>query len=264
MKVIIAILILVAFSLNSHKENRNISVGQCILEKVDIFPESLELSQNPIILIDYDEQSYRAYEKLQKSKFYLVDSKGRKYNLKLIQSNKAFYSKAQILLKADCKLKKRRFVSIKIDGFISENELDEKFIQKIQSKKWFVKIPNDNLVPEFKSEIDYKYINDLAWSHPWHGVKVEVNYSDDNSYLFETNDGMQDHILIEVSNEKNEKYLIPTRGNIFWISAGMCSSIFELKQEIEYVFKVKLIDFSGNESKLEQMVKFITTKPQWD
>jgi len=235
----------------------NASIDQCISEIVNVYPKSLAISQNPVILIEYDEQSYRVFEKLKNAKYHLVDNKGNKYILDLVESNKAFDVKAQILLKINCKLKKRKFVTIEISNFQIGNKLEQKIISRIQSKKWEVIISVDEKAPEFESELDYFYYSYIDSGHG-DGVRSKVSYSDNNSYFHDTNMGVKDHIIIKVTNEENKSYLIPTNGNYFSIDDGMCYTFFELKRQKDYTFKVSLIDFSGNESKDEKIIEFST------
>ena len=63
---------------------------------------------------------------------------------------------------------------------------------------------------------------------------------------------------MEFTNENGESYLLPTNGNSFWLTDGMCGAPFELKEDSNYRFTVRLMDMSGNKSKDVKQIHFKT------
>lgn len=230
----------------------------CAGEMISIAPRNNEISQNPIILIDFMERDYKIYDKLEEARFYLIDDKGKKIDLEILERNEGFHTWAQILLRPKKKLKKGRNVSLRITEMQVEGEQQRKFVQRVQSKKWKVKFKKDDTAPKFNEEVAYEYINHFNWSASGHGILGTAKFWDNNEYKYEINRRIENQIIIEATSEEGERYLLTTNGNSFWIYQGICGATFGLKQDAEYSFKLRLIDFSGNKSLETKEVKFKT------
>jgi len=232
--------------------------GECVSDIIQIIPKCNKVSQNPVILIGFAERDYQIFEALKNAKFCLVDNKGKKIKLEVLQLNKGFHSIAQIFLKSKKKLKRGKIVSIEINGLSLENEKHKKFLKKVQSKKWEISFKKDKTSPYFQSDLKFNYENYLTSSASGHGVRGNVSFHDDNEYTFEHKGGVKNQIVLEVVDENGNSYLTSTHGDLFWISDGMCGAAFELKQDAEYTFDIRLVDLSGNKSKEVKRIQFKT------
>lgn len=222
----------------------------CAGEMISIVPKSTEIQQNPIILIDFMESDYKIYKNLENARFYLVDDKGNKTVLEVLERNMGFNTWAQILLRPTRKLITGRKVSLNITGLSPSGELHQKFLRTIQSKNWEVRDSTDQASPRFYKDISLEYVNQLNSSAAGHGVKGVIK--------FEGQQTIENQIIIEATDSAGNRYLIATIGHIFWIYSGICGSIFELNQDTEYHFKVRLMDLSGNVSDETMVLNFKT------
>jgi len=228
----------------------------CIGGEISIAPRGNEMSQNPILLIDFMERDYKIYNKLKEATFYMIDDQGNKFDLEILDSNKGIRILAQIILKPKEKLRKGSKVSLIIDEMQAQGENQKRFIQMIQSKKWVVKFEEDRVAPEFNKELTYEYVNNLNTSAPGHGVLVKVDFWDNNEYKYEINSRIENPIVIEAISDEGNRYLFTTNRDSFWIYHGMCGATFKLKRGTEYSFKIRLIDLSGNKSLETKEIKF--------
>lgn len=226
--------------------------ASCNAGVVSIFPKSNELSQNPVILIDFMERDYLIYDKLEEMKFYLVDNEGKETALEILEKNKGFRVWAQVLLKPKKKLKKGRKVALKISNMPTDGKHWEWFVKRVQSRNWEVKFKTDKVAPKFDGDITFKFIS----SSTGHGVTGTSKFWDNNKYKYKISGKFYEETIIEATNEEGKKYFLTTRGNSFWIYTDNCGSAFRLMYDEEYRFKIRLIDFSGNKSKEIKHVKF--------
>jgi hypothetical protein len=233
-------------------------IACCAGGLIEVSPRGNEISQNPIILIDFMERDYKVYDLLLKATFYLVDENGGKINLDIIETNKAFNTGAQALLRPRSGLEMEQIVSIKIEGLNVSDEKIKKFINHVQSKKWSVCFDKDTTIPKFNQEVTHEYINHFGSSASGHGILGNVVFWDNNEYTYQINNRKEKQILLEVTSKEGNKYIIQTHSNSFWIYDGICGSTFELKQDTEYSFEIRLIDLSGNKSDETKQVKFKT------
>ncbi len=230
----------------------------CAGGEISIAPKSNEISQNPVILIDFMERDYQVYDKLKKAKLSLIDEQGKEITVKVLERNKGFHTYAQILLKPKKKLKKGSKVSLRITKMETENKLQKRFVQKIQSKKWKVNFEKDKIPPRFNEDIPIDYVNGFNSSAPGHGIQGIARFWDNNEYKYNMDKKNIHQIIIEAISEEGKRYLLITTGNKFGIYQGICGANFGLKQDTEYSFKIRLIDFSGNKSKETKEIKFKT------
>ena len=256
MKRILPILILLIISSKSFGEIQNSASGKCESYALDVIPKSKSISQNPIFLIDYREADYLIFEKLKNVKFCLVDNKGKKIEMEVLQMNKGANSIAQILLKPKRKIKKGREVSIEIHGLELKYDGNKKFNNKVKSKRWKVISKKDKIQPIIKSELKPQYINYLNSSAPGHGIKCNFKFVDNKG-----DEQISEHqIILEITNDKGKIYLMPTSGKQFWIYDGFCGAAFKLSQDKKYSFKIRVMDMSGNKSAESYQVEFKTEK----
>lgn len=228
----------------------------CASEMITISPKGNEIPQNPIILIDFTENDYKIYEKLDEARFYLIDEKGYEINVEVLERNEGFYIWAQVLLKPKKELEVGRKVSLRIADVRVQGEAQKKFVQTIQSKRWEVKYEVDTTAPMFTDDMTIQYVNLFNSSAPGHGINITTKYWDNNEYKYEINKRIKRQIIIEVINEEGKRYLLTTNGNQFGIFHGICGAVFELKQDTSCSFKMRLLDFSGNKSDESKEVKF--------
>ena len=250
MKFLITFSILIFFPLKSF--------ACCTGGMISIVPKSDEISQNPIILIDFMERDYKIFETLKNADFFLVDNKGKKIKLNVIERNKGFHTWAQILLKPKKQLKLGRAISIRVSGINAKKDLQKKFIEKVQSRKWKVKYEKDKIAPTFTSGFSIEYLNHLNWSVSGHGIKGHIDFCDNIDYYFKNQQGIKKEIIFEVINEEGKRYLLTLYGGSLWIYHGVCGATFSLKQDKEYTFKIRLMDLSGNMSLEINELKFKT------
>lgn len=237
------------------------SYACCAGGLLTVSPQGPNLSQNPIILIDYMERDYGVFNAFDEANFYLEDSSGNTYELEIVDMVRSRSVSAQILLKPKTVLEKGKVLSLGVKNLLSNHERVPSFIHQIQQKNWTISFDYDGIAPEFSGGISYNYRHNFESTAPGHGVYGRISFIDNNDYYWGKNNTIKNQIILEIADSTGKRiYAATDAHNAFWISNGICGSDFELKLDTQYTFSVRLIDFSGNKSKEVKEVSFKTAE----
>lgn len=236
----------------------------CSVGNIRLAPQSNEISQNPLILVEFD----RIYTNVRTSKkisFYLVSSKGQEIKLSIIEKNYSFSGDIQFLLKPEEILKLETKLRFEVRGLdtLSNVRWNRMIKDYVNQKTWEVMKNEDNIEPKFLSNINSKYENHFNSSAPGQGVSCTFKYSDDNISTYQRNNRKINEIFVEITDERGQKYFEPVTNSYFGIYHSICGANFEIKrgnEEYEYTFFVRLVDLSGNKSEEIKKVEFRTDK----
>jgi len=222
----------------------------CARYIAEIYPSGKKLAQNPVILLDYTKE---LSDVLTNTEFYLMTDEGKKIDIEIIEENTA-PSYRQMLLKPSKLLDKGIEVSLKVENLTIDKESSvnvkediERLIQTI-NKTWTVSIGEDKIAPKYNEEISGTYYDRLMISSPGVDIGFECSYEDNVEYIFNRGIYSQKEILIEVTDKKGYRCIIPINNGIFHLVNGACITSYELEPDTQYYFEFRLMDFSGNKS----------------
>ena len=228
--------------------------ASCTTGLVHLSPRANTISQNPVILLDFMERDFKVLPQLDKMSFYLVTDEGKKIKLCILEKNKGFKVWAQILFKPKRKLVLGQKYSFRVEGYKVTREVSKLFLS-VNEKKWTVSKKKDKIIPQFTGSIDHKYVNILNSTVSTHYTEITFGFKDK-----EKKDGPEKntYVYVEVIDAKgNNYYLLPFQNQIE-IRDGMCGANFQLKQDTDYTFSLRLMDMSGNKSKERKKMSFKT------
>jgi len=215
-----------------------------------IGPFGEDLSQNPIILLDYNKGYQKAFEN---AKFYLLTDNGRKIALEIIEENiikenSSVSSSAQKVLKSTEILDIGTTVTLNVEN-LSTNYLHDSFrgmlIRRL-SRTWTVNIEEDKFAPWHNGEISGVYDDYLISSTSGVSLKINLPYKD-NTELDKNRERKQ--ILVEVTNNDGYKYILFVANGNFSLHNNTCRINYKLEPDTLYEFEFRLMDYSGNKSK---------------
>jgi len=238
------------------------AMATCRLYFAEVYPKGEDLSQNPIILLDYN----KGYTKvLADAKFYLVTDEGRRIDVEIVEENTA-PSYAQMILKPTKLLDKGVKVSLNVENLTIESESNKnrrdaiKRLYSIIEKTWTVSVEEDKISPQYDEEITGTYDDCLMCCPSGLSIKFDISYKDNvkYEYSYDNNKRQFEQTLVEVTDKKGYKYIIPAINNYFLLSDISCGTNYNLEPDTQYQFEFRLMDFSGNISKEVKTFKIKT------
>jgi len=222
----------------------------CARYVAEIYPSGESLSQNPVILLDYTKE---LSDVLTNAEFYLMTGEGKKIDIEIIEENTAS-SYRQMLLQPSGLLDKGIKVSFKVENLNIDKASNanvkkdiERLIETI-NKTWTVSIEEDKVAPKYGKEFSGTYYDRLISSSPGVDIAFEFSYDDNVKYTFTRSIYSKKQVLIEVTDEKGYKCIIPVNNGEFHIVNGSCIKHYNLEPDTQYYFEFRLMDFSGNKS----------------
>lgn len=229
------------------------SFACCVSGSVTIYPRGNIISENPIFLIEYSERDYHIFEKIEEIGFYIEYDNGEEVKLLVSSSNSAASVNSQFVLSpiSELNISDNNF-SIKVRG----TTISKNFQKFLSYRKFSVKLKKDTIPPNFSSPIKGTYANYLNSSASGHSVNFSTSYDDNYEFLFQRSNRKMSELLVELSDEKGNTYLIAITNSTFGIYQGMCGSYFLFSINTNLKFYIQLVDFSGNKSEAIREIEF--------
>jgi hypothetical protein len=229
--------------------------SSCLGGLVNIFPRNTELTRNPVIFVEFSEQDYQLYERLNNQSFTLITQEGKSIPLKIWKKNNSHKNLAQVMLKPYIVLPANTSVSFHVRGLGHSSKMTLKFIELVSCRKWNTNGIVDRESPVLQPSVHVTYVDHLDWSSPYQGFECKLKISDENFDNYERSGLEYNTLLVEVQDGSGNRYILPVTNNLLLIFDGTCGSAFDLHKDTSFEFKVRLMDFSRNRSKNTLVLK---------
>jgi len=241
----------------------NIALNACCAGGMfDIYPNNNWLSDTPVILVEWMEKDYQMYDKVDSANFYLMNEFGDKVKLQIIDKIYNNQTYAQIILKPQVRLREGTEVSIILENInFRENKKTDKFTRFIEEGKcWEIKKISDITKPIFTQVPKFKNNNKAFTMYSSISTIVEIEYSENIAYECVHRESKKAFMLGKITNKEGASHYVKIIDNQFNIYDGSCSRIFDLNSETKYLYKLELVDLSGNRSDEIINLEFKTAK----
>ncbi len=218
-------------------------LAKCIPDGFYIFPNSNEISQNGLIVLD----AYGKHGDLLSGKYdAYLEAKSHHVKLETIEARKGMYGLFQVILRPTSKLLAGKTYTLKIVGLDKETKhiAWEKWSGKSGKKvpiSWRVNSKIDTQKPIWKAKP--KLINKKTLSYgcgPVVYAIFDIKISDASQVLIKTE-------LYDMKTKKTNVYFLFLKENgKLKVGHGMCNGAFYFEKNRRYKVRFSLIDVSGN------------------
>ncbi len=224
---------------------------------LNVHPNNDWLSEKPVILIEWMERDYNVYDEVDQLEYYLINDEGDKIPLEILDKTYAGNTYAQVLLSAQSELNNESEVAIIVEG--ERARINGKFVNRVEKDRcWKVKQLSDDIKPIIEDTLEYKSRSRLVGIYSTFSTRFTIPYCENigGGGLFRNSD--KDLVFAKVITDQNKVHYFPVIDCQFSIYKGLCGKTFDLNYCTNYVYKLQLIDLSGNWSQEEIAFAFQT------